>query len=148
MVKNKLNKNIIVDYAHTPDALEKLLMMAKDITKGRIITVFGCGGERDKTKRPLMGMIGGIMSDYCILTSDNPRGENPEAIIWDIEEGMRIIDCHYEKIVDRKEAIAKAIKMLKDEDLLIIAGKGHEDYQVIGDKKIHFDDREVVRQIQ
>ncbi|OOM07353.1 UDP-N-acetylmuramoyl-L-alanyl-D-glutamate--2,6-diaminopimelate ligase [Clostridium saccharobutylicum] len=146
ILKNSLNKNIIIDYAHTPDALEKLLMMAKDIAKGRIITVFGCGGERDKTKRPIMGMIGGIMSDYCIVTSDNPRREDPESIIWDIEEGMKIINCHYEKVVDRKEAIVKAINMLKDEDLLIIAGKGHEDYQVIGDKKLHFDDREVVRQ--
>jgi len=147
MVKNNLNKNIIVDYAHTPDALEKLLMMARDITEGKLITVFGCGGDRDKTKRKIMGMAAGILSDYCIITSDNPRTEDPIRIIEEIEDGMEIIDSKYEKIADRKKAIEKALKILNDDDLLIIAGKGNEDYQIIGDRKLHFDDREVVKEL-
>jgi len=147
MVKNNSNKNIIVDYAHTPDALEKLLMMARDITEGKVITVFGCGGDRDKTKRKIMGMAAGILSDYCIITSDNPRTEDPIRIIEDIEDGMEIIDSKYEKIADRKKAIEKALKILNNDDLLIIAGKGHEDYQIIGNTRIHFDDREIVKEL-
>ena len=147
MVKNNSNKNVIVDYAHTPDALEKLLMMAREIIEGKLITVFGCGGDRDKTKRKIMGMAAGILSDYCIITSDNPRTEDPIRIIEEIEDGMEIIDSKYEKIVDRRKAIEKALKILNDDDLLLIAGKGHEDYQIIGNTKIHFDDREVVREV-
>lgn len=147
MIKNSSNKNVIVDYAHTPDALEKLLMMARDITDGRLITIFGCGGDRDKSKRKVMGMAAGILSDYCIITSDNPRSENPFEIIEDIEEGMWRIDSKYEKIADRRKAIEKGLKLLKDDDLLIIAGKGHEDYQIIGNTKVHLDDREVVKEI-
>jgi len=147
MVKNNLNKNIIVDYAHTPDALEKLLMMVRETTEGKLITVFGCGGDRDKTKRKIMGMAAGIFSDYCIITSDNPRTEDPIRIIEEIEDGMEVIDSKYEKIVDRRKAIEKALKILNDDDLLIIAGKGHEDYQIIGNRKIHFDDREIVKEI-
>lgn len=146
MIQNRESKNIIVDYAHTPDALEKLLMMARDITEGRLITVFGCGGDRDKGKRKVMGMAAGILSDYCIITSDNPRNEDPLKIIEDIEDGMRIIDSKYEKISDRKKAIEKGIKLLKNDDLLIIAGKGHEDYQIIGNTKIHLDDREIIKE--
>lgn len=147
MVKNNANKNVIVDYAHTPDALERLLMMARETTDGRLVTVFGCGGDRDKTKRKIMGMAAGILSDYCIITSDNPRTEDPERIIEDVEEGMENIKSNYEKIVDRKKAIEKGLKLLREDDLLIIAGKGHEDYQIIGKEKIHFDDREVVKEI-
>lgn len=147
MIKNSSNKNVIVDYAHTPDALEKLLMMARDITDGRLITVFGCGGDRDKSKRKVMGMAAGILSDYCIITSDNPRNEDPLKIIEDIEDGMWKIDSKYEKIADRRKAIEKGLKLIKDDDLLIIAGKGHEDYQIIGDRKFHLDDREVVKEI-
>ncbi|SFD17624.1 UDP-N-acetylmuramoyl-L-alanyl-D-glutamate--2,6-diaminopimelate ligase [Clostridium uliginosum] len=147
MVENNSNKNVIVDYAHTPDSLEKLLMMAREITKGKLIIVFGCGGNRDKTKRHIMGMAAGILSDYCIITSDNPRNEDPITIIEEIEEGMEVIDATYEKIVDRRKAIEKALKILKDDDLLVIAGKGHEDYQIIGNTKIHFDDREIVQEI-
>lgn len=147
MIKNNSDRNVIVDYAHTPDALEKLLMMARDITDGKLVTVFGCGGDRDKTKRKIMGMAAGILSDYCIITSDNPRTEDPIRIIEEIEDGMGIIDSKYEKIVDRKNAIEKALKILKKDDLLIIAGKGHEDYQIVGNTKIHFDDREVVREV-
>lgn len=128
ILKNSLNKNIIIDYVYIFDVLEKLLMMVKDIVKGKIIIVFGCGGERDKIKRLIMGMIGGIMLDYCIVIFDNLRREDLEFIIWDIEEGMKIINCYYEKVVDRKEVIVKVINMLKDEDLLIIVGKGYEDY--------------------
>lgn len=146
-VKNSLNKNIIVDYAHTPDALEKLLVMAKDITKGKIIVVFGCGGDRDRTKRPLMGMVVGEFADYTIITSDNPRTEDPNKIINDIEEGMKFINAPYQKIIDRRKAIERALEILEEDDLLIIAGKGHEDYQIIGDTKIHFDDREIVKEI-
>lgn len=147
MIKNNSNKNVMVDYAHTPDALEKLLMMARETTKGKLITVFGCGGDRDKTKRKIMGMAAGILSDYCIITSDNPRTEDPITIIEEIEDGIEIIDSTYEKIVDRRKAIEKALKIINDDDLLIIAGKGHEDYQIVGNTKIHFDDREVVREI-
>ncbi|MDR3596360.1 UDP-N-acetylmuramoyl-L-alanyl-D-glutamate--2,6-diaminopimelate ligase [Clostridium sp.] len=147
MVKNNANKNIIVDYAHTPDALERLLMMARETTGGRLVTVFGCGGDRDKTKRKLMGMAAGILSDYCIITSDNPRTEDPIRIIEEVEEGMETINSTYEKIVDRRKAIEKGLKLLKDDDLLIIAGKGHENYQIIGNEKIHFDDREIVKEI-
>lgn len=145
MIANGANKNIIVDYAHTPDALEKLLMMARDITDGKLITVFGCGGDRDRSKRKVMGMAAGILSDYCIITSDNPRNEDPLRIIEEIEDGMERIDSKYEKIVDRKKAIEKALKLLRKDDLLLIAGKGHEDYQIIGNTKIHFDDREIVK---
>lgn len=145
MIANNENKNIIVDYAHTPDALEKLLMMARDITDGKLITVFGCGGDRDRSKRKVMGMAAGILSDYCIITSDNPRNEDPLRIIEEIEDGMERIDSKYEKIVDRKKAIEKAVNLLKEDDLLLIAGKGHEDYQIIGNTKIHFDDREIVK---
>jgi len=140
LIKNNLNKNIIIDYAHTPDALEKLLIMAREITCGRIITVFGCGGDRDTTKRGIMGKIAGSLSDYCIITSDNPRTENPRLIIDDIELGMLSTITPYEKIINRKNAIEKGLKILKDDDLLIIAGKGHEDYQIIGKRKFHFDD--------
>lgn len=147
MVKNNASKNVIVDYAHTPDALERLLMMARETTDGRLITVFGCGGDRDKTKRKIMGMAAGILSDYCIITSDNPRTEDPEKIIEDVEEGMENIKSTYEKVIDRRKAIEKGLKLLKGDDLLIIAGKGHEDYQIIGNEKIHFDDREVVKEI-
>jgi UDP-N-acetylmuramoyl-L-alanyl-D-glutamate--2,6-diaminopimelate ligase len=145
LVKNHLNKNVIVDYAHTPDALEKLLIMAREITTGRIITIFGCGGDRDKSKRGIMGKIAGTLSDYCIITSDNPRNENPKLIINDIESGMLSSITPYEKIVNRKSAIERGLKILKDKDLLIIAGKGHEDYQIIGERKFHFDDKEVVK---
>lgn len=145
MIANNENKNILVDYAHTPDALEKLLMMARDITDGKLITVFGCGGDRDRSKRKVMGMAAGILSDYCIITSDNPRNEDPVSIIEEIEDGMERIDSKYEKIVDRKKAIEKALNLLKEDDLLLIAGKGHEDYQIVGNTKIHFDDREIVK---
>jgi len=133
---------VIVDYAHKPDALEKLLQAVRDLAKGRrVVLIVGCGGDRDKDKRPKMGAIAARLADYTILTSDNPRGEKPEAILDDIEAGMRGA-ANYTRIADRREAIRRAIAEASDEDVVVIAGKGHEPYQVIGDQVIHFDDRE------
>lgn len=136
---------VIVDYAHTPDGLENVLKTINGFCKGRIITVFGCGGDRDKTKRPVMGKISSNLSDYTIVTSDNPRNENPDKIIDDIEKG--IANQNYERITNRKEAIKRAIEIARMNDVVLIAGKGHETYQIIGDKIIHFDDREVASNI-
>ena len=142
-VRSKKGCQAVVDYAHTPDGLENVLRTAKEFVKGRLIAVFGCGGDRDRTKRPIMGEIGGSLADYCILTSDNPRTENPAAILEDVEAGIKKTDCPYEKIVDRREAIQRAVAM-KD-DIILLAGKGHETYQIFPDKTIHFDDIEEVR---
>ena len=130
----------------TPDGLENILNTAKEFAKGRIITVFGCGGDRDRTKRPIMGDIAGKLSDYCIITSDNPRTEDPESIIDDIEEGTKKTGCEYIRITDRKEAIFKAVSMAKADDVVIVAGKVHEDYQIFADRTIHFDDSEVIKE--
>jgi len=135
----------IVDYAHSPDALESLLDSIKEYAKGRIITVFGCGGDRDNTKRPIMGCIAGKLSDYVIITSDNPRSEEPERIIDGIEEGIKDLSCRYERITNREDAIIKALKISDNNDIVVIAGKGHETYQILKDKTIHFDDMEIVR---
>ncbi|MGE4214022.1 MAG: UDP-N-acetylmuramoyl-L-alanyl-D-glutamate--2,6-diaminopimelate ligase [Anaerotignaceae bacterium] len=143
-IKSPKGANAVVDYAHTPDSLENILKTAKEFVEGRIITVFGCGGDRDRTKRPIMGEIAGKLSDYCIITSDNPRSEEPNAIILDVEEGTKRTNCPYVKIVDRREAIFTAVKMSKKGDLVVVAGKGHESYQIFADKTIHFDDEEIV----
>lgn len=134
-----------VDYAHTPDALENVLKTLNEI-KGnqKIITVFGCGGDRDKGKRPLMGDIACKLSDHAIVTSDNPRTESPDAIIQDILEGCKS-HKNFEIEVDRKKAIEKALQIAKNGDAVLIAGKGHEDYQIIGTTKHHFDDVEIVK---
>jgi UDP-N-acetylmuramoyl-L-alanyl-D-glutamate--2,6-diaminopimelate ligase len=133
---------VIVDYAHKPDALEKLLHAVRELAgKKRLILLFGCGGDRDKDKRAKMGNIGGRLSDFTILTSDNPRSEKPEAILDDIEKGIRGAG-KYLRITDRREAIARAIDEASDDDVIVIAGKGHETYQVVGDQIVHFDDRE------
>lgn len=137
---------IIVDYAHTPDGLENVLSSVKELKFKRLITVFGCGGNRDKLKRPIMGKIAGNLSDYCILTSDNPRMEKPSDILHDIEAGIKQTSCPYEITEDRTKAINKALDKAAKGDAVIIAGKGHEDYQIIGDKVIHFDDVEVIKQ--
>lgn len=135
---------VIVDYAHTPDGLENILRTAKEVLENRLITVFGCGGDRDKTKRPIMGKIAAQYSDFSIVTSDNPRSEEPESIIDDIIPGLKEVEnSHYAKIVDRREAIHQAICLARKGDLVIIAGKGHENYQLIKDQVLHFDDREV-----
>ena len=140
--------NVVVDYAHTPDGLENILHTARDITENRIITVFGCGGDRDRTKRPIMGRIVAQLSDIVITTSDNPRTEDPEAILAEIEAGVAEVigKKTHEKVTDRREAIYLAISLAQAGDTVIIAGKGHEDYQIIGTEKIHFDDREVARE--
>ncbi|HHY60960.1 MAG TPA: UDP-N-acetylmuramoyl-L-alanyl-D-glutamate--2,6-diaminopimelate ligase [Clostridia bacterium] len=137
---------VVVDYAHTPDGLENVLKTAREVCRGRIITVFGCGGDRDRTKRPLMGHVSGRLSDYTIVTSDNPRTEDPEAIIAEIVPGVQEAGGKYEIIVERKAAIHKALTLARPGDLVLIAGKGHEDYQIIGTKKYPFDDRRIVRE--
>ncbi|RUT36383.1 UDP-N-acetylmuramoyl-L-alanyl-D-glutamate--2,6-diaminopimelate ligase [Paenibacillus zeisoli] len=140
---------VIVDYAHTPDGLENVLRTVKEFAEGRVICVFGCGGDRDKTKRPIMGQIAAKYSEYVFVTSDNPRTENPEAILSDIEEGLTahgVTQDRYELVVDRKEAIEKAIEMASSKDVVLIAGKGHETYQLIGSQVLDFDDRIVAKE--
>jgi UDP-N-acetylmuramoyl-L-alanyl-D-glutamate--2,6-diaminopimelate ligase len=163
-VDNELGMAILVDYAHTPDALEKVLGALRPLSRGKLITVFGCGGDRDRGKRPLMGEIAGRLSDLVIVTSDNPRTEDPLAIVGEIEAGvmrtglkrlrMADLESRVKKIetqrgyvveAERRKAIAIAIGVASPDDLLLIAGKGHEDYQILGTAKMHFDDREVAR---
>ena len=134
---------VVVDYAHTDDALKNLLETARPLAAGRLITVFGCGGDRDATKRPLMGAVAARLSDLVIVTSDNPRSENPERIISEIRRGMTREQGAVIEIVDRRQAIDRAIREARPGDLVLIAGKGHEKYQVIGDRTIPFDDVEV-----
>jgi len=145
-ITNDKGISVIVDYAHTPDALENILNTAKEFAKGNIITVFGCGGDRDTTKRPLMGNIAQKLSDIAIVTSDNPRTEEPKAIIEDILKGLDTNKENYKVVIDRKEAIERAIEMAKKDDIVIIAGKGHENYQIIGKVKHHFDDKEIAQE--
>lgn len=142
---------VVVDYAHTEDALNRLLMAAETLKTGRIITVFGCGGDRDRGKRPKMGEAAVRSSDVVILTSDNPRTEDPHAILEQVEQGVvkalgQRPYVQYHKIADRREAIETAVREAREADMVLIAGKGHEDYQIIGTTKHHFDDREVARQ--
>lgn len=139
---------VVVDYAHTDDALRNLTMLAEEFVaqagnKGRVITVFGCGGDRDRAKRPLMGRAAGEGSDFVILTSDNPRTENPLAIIYDAVQGLRETKAEYTTEPDRRRAIGLAMRLAKPGDIVLIAGKGHEKVQVIGDKSLPFDDVEV-----
>ncbi|WP_315906745.1 UDP-N-acetylmuramoyl-L-alanyl-D-glutamate--2,6-diaminopimelate ligase [Priestia koreensis] len=136
---------VVVDYAHTPDALENVLSSLKEFATGNIITVFGCGGNRDVTKRPLMGEIAERYSDYVIVTSDNPRSEDPIDILKDIEKSFSTEQ--YELVVQREFAIKKAIEAAEPGDIVLIAGKGHETYQIFHDQTIHFDDREVARKV-
>lgn len=143
--KYNLDFEIIIDYAHSPDSLENILKCVKEFTKGRLISVFGCGGDRDKTKRPIMGRIGSDLSDFAVITSDNPRSEEPMSIINDVVSGIE--KENYFVIENRKDAIKEAIKMAKKDDVIVIAGKGHEDYQILKDKTIHFDEREVIAEI-
>ena len=137
---------ILIDYAHTPDALENVLRSMKAVTKGRLVALFGCGGDRDRTKRPIMGKIASEAADFVIITSDNPRTEDPEAIIADILEGVKK-DTPRKVITSRPEAIEWAIAHHQPGDVIVLAGKGHEDYQVIGKTKIHLDEREVVADV-
>ena len=134
---NYKNNSIIIDYAHTPDAMEKIISTVKIMDHNKIITIFGCGGNREKEKRSKMGEIASLLSDYVILTNDNPRDENPKEIIREIKQNM---NNNYKIIYDRKKAIQEGIKMLKENDVLLILGKGHEEYQIIDNKKIFFSD--------
>jgi UDP-N-acetylmuramoyl-L-alanyl-D-glutamate--2,6-diaminopimelate ligase len=169
-VPNRLGITILVDYAHSPDALEKVLGAVRPLTRGKLITVFGCGGDRDRGKRPVMGEIAGRLSDITVLTSDNPRSESPMAILDEVEAGMRRteviklgvsslqsrgaetreprpeIERGYFVEADRRAAIEIALNIAQPGDLVLIAGKGHEDYQILGRERIHFDDREVARE--
>ena len=142
-VNEEADFSVIVDYAHTNDAMEKLLSSARELNPARIITVFGCGGDRDKTKRPLMGRVAGTYSDIPVVTIDNPRTENADDIIKDILSGMSEFSGKTVIEPDRKKAIQFAVESARKGDLIVIAGKGHEDYQIIGREKYHFDDREV-----
>jgi UDP-N-acetylmuramoyl-L-alanyl-D-glutamate--2,6-diaminopimelate ligase len=142
---------VVVDYAHTDDALRNLLETARPLARGRLITVFGCGGDRDRTKRPLMGAVAGRLSDVIVITSDNPRSEDPGRIIEEIQRGLTA-DTRRDSaqrmlaIVDRREAIAAAVDLARAGDLVLVAGKGHEKYQVIGSEVLPFDDVAVARE--
>ena len=146
LVPNDEDFAVVVDYAHSDDALLNTLKTARNLTNGRIITIFGCGGDRDKTKRQPMGEVAGKNSDLVIITSDNPRTEDPLRIIHEIEIGIKPTNCPYLTISDRREAIYQAIAKAKPNDVVLIAGKGHETYQIIGAEKYHFDDREIARE--
>lgn len=140
-----LNSHIYLDYAHTPDGLENCLNTLRKISTGRLICLVGCGGDRDRIKRPLIGEISTQLSDYVYITSDNPRSEDPEKIIEDIVSGIK--KSNYEVVVNRFDAIKKSIKNRIENDIILIAGKGHEDYQILKDKVIHFDEREIIDEI-
>ncbi len=146
-VKTETPYGVIIDYAHTPDGLEKAIGAVKSFTKGRIITVFGCGGDRDNTKRPLMGRIAAQLSDITVVTSDNPRTEDPQSIIDEILEGIEKKDDSIFVEPDRTQAIAIALKTAKEGDTVLLAGKGHETYQIIGTEKRHYDEREIVAKL-
>lgn len=147
MVENKLEIPIMIDYAHSPESLQNILQAVSSYTRGRVISVFGCGGDRDSRKRPVMGEISGKIADYTIITSDNPRTEEPQSIVDQIEEGIKKTKGKYEVIVDRKEAIKKAIEMANKNDIIVLAGKGHEPYQEIDGVKHPFDERIIVSDI-
>ena len=147
LVNNKKDLTIMIDYAHSPESLENILSAVKSYTRGRVISLFGCGGDRDTTKRPIMGEISGRIADYTIITSDNPRTEDPEKIVEQIEEGIKKTKGKYTVIVDRVEAIKAAIKMAEKNDIIVLAGKGHEPYQEINGVKYPFDERIIVNSI-
>lgn len=136
--------SVVVDYAHTPDGLENVLQAVKAYAEGEVMVVFGCGGDRDKTKRPLMGEVAARYADYLIITSDNPRSEDPFTILDEVEVGVKKHNKPYEKIEDRQQAIFRGMAQAKKGDVIVIAGKGHENYQILKDRIIHFDDKEIV----
>ena len=135
---------ILIDYAHTPDALENVLTSIKGFAKGRTVALFGCGGDRDRTKRPQMGAIAARLADFVVVTSDNPRTEPPHAIIADIVDGMVGTETPYVVVENRIDAIRYAMDHARTGDVILLAGKGHETYQVVGREKHHLDEREVV----
>lgn len=147
LVENSKGINIMIDYAHSPESLQSILNAVKGYTRGRVISVFGCGGDRDKTKRPVMGKISTSIADFTIITSDNPRTEDPEQIVDEIEVGAKLGKGKYIKMVDRTEAIKYAIQMANKNDIIVLAGKGHETYQEINGKKNHYDEREIIKEV-
>jgi len=147
IIARRENFTVMTDYAHTPDSLQNILKTVKAFAKGRTVCVFGCGGDRDRTKRPLMGEVSGNIADFTIITSDNPRTEDPESIVRDIEEGIKRTSGEYIMIVDRRTAIRTALENARIGDVIVLAGKGHETYQIFKDKTIKFDEREVVAEL-
>ena len=147
LVPTDTDYTVIIDYAHSPDGLKNVLSSLRKTCTGRIITVFGCGGDRDRTKRPIMGKIAADMSDFVIITSDNPRSEDPGAIVEEVAAGARGADIPVVKIVDRTEAIGFALNEADEGDTVLLAGKGHETYQILSTGKIHYDEREIVKQL-
>ncbi len=147
LLKTNTEYGVIIDYAHTPDGLEKALNAVRGFTKGRVITLFGCGGDRDKTKRPKMGRMATDLSDIVVVTTDNPRTEDPDEIIKEILIGTVGSKAEVVSITDRSEAIAYALQIAEKGDTILLAGKGHETYQVIGKERVHYDEREVVAEI-
>ena len=147
LVDNKLEIPIMIDYAHSPESLQNILEAVKSYTRGKVICVFGCGGDRDSGKRPIMGEISGRIADYTFITSDNPRTEDPQKIVDQIEEGIKKTKGKYSVVVDRTEAIRQAIKMATKRDIIVLAGKGHEPYQEINGVKYPFDERIIVKNI-
>lgn len=138
---------VIIDYAHSPDGLENIISSLREIATGRIMTLFGCGGDRDKTKRPKMGRIAAELSDFCVVTSDNPRSENPHAIIEDILVGMQGISTPYVVVETARRPLPGHCITRSPGDIVLLAGKGHETYQILPTGTIHFDEREVVAEI-
>ena len=147
LVTNKKEIPIMIDYAHSPESLQNILQAVKSYTRGRVISVFGCGGDRDTGKRPIMGEISGKIADFTFITSDNPRTEKPEEIVNQIEEGMKKTKGKYKVVIDRTEAIKEAIQMATKRDIIILAGKGHEPYQEINGEKYPYDERVIVNEI-
>ena len=147
LLKTKTPYGVIIDYAHSPDGLEKAIKAVRGFTKGRVITLFGCGGDRDKTKRPKMGRVATDLSDIVVVTTDNPRTEDPEVIIKEILIGTVGSKAEVITVTDRTEAIKYALSIAKENDTVLLAGKGHETYQVIGKERVHYDEREVVAEI-
>lgn len=138
---------VMIDYAHSPDSLENILTTVKGFVRGRLISVFGCGGDRDRSKRPVMGEISGRIADFTVITSDNPRTEEPSKILADIEEGIKNTKGRYTVIEDRTQAIRYAMENAEADDIIVLSGKGHETYQIFKDKTIHYDEREIVENI-
>lgn len=147
VVPTDTDYTVMIDYAHTPDGLENILKTVKGFAEGRVIVVFGCGGDRDAKKRPIMGQIGGKLADFAVVTSDNPRTEDPALIVDQVLAGMGGMEKKYKAIVDRTEAIRYALSIAEKGDIVLLAGKGHETYQDIGGKKIHYDEREIIKEI-
>ena len=144
VVPTDTDYTVLIDYAHSPDGVENVLRAVRGFAKGRVVALFGCGGDRDRTKRPKMGAIAAALSDFCIVTSDNPRTEEPQAIIDDILEGMKDTKTPTRVIVDRPEAIRWALAHARKEDIIVLMGKGHETYQEVNHVKHHMDEREIV----